>query len=103
MTDAVLCFMYYILASLSSVLFVRLKHSASVTNNITVPAGVWMAPRATGEKPPPLYGHTFTKVDRCRAVVFGGIPQDLKHCGTYVLDMNRWVRKCVWLCGCHVC
>ena len=56
-----------------------------------------MAPRATGEKPPPLYGHTFTKVDRCRAVVFGGIPQDLKHCGTYVLDMNHWVRKCMWL------
>ena len=52
--------------------------------------GVWVAQPTTGEKPPPLSGHTFTKIDHKRAVAFGGSTGSRVN-DTYVLDMETWV------------
>ena len=74
----------------------RLTHFCSVT----VPAGVWAVQRMTGESPPPLSFPTFTKIDHHRAVVFGGyryVQGDIYLNGTYVLDMETWVWKCMCL------
>ena len=74
----------------------RLTHFCSVT----VPAGVWAVQRTTGESPPPLSWHTFTKIDHHRAVVFGGyryLQGDIYLNDTYVLDMETWVWKCMCL------
>lgn len=59
----------------------------------SVLTGVWSAQPTTGEKPPPLCDHTFTKIDQHRAVVFGGW-SGRNRCDiddTYVLDMETWV------------
>ena len=62
---------------------------------ITLPAGVWSAQPTTGEKPPPLESHSFTKIDQHRAVVFGGFTGNKETNDTYVLDMETWVWRCV--------
>ena len=61
--------------------------------------GVWSTPPTTGEKPPPLAWHTFTKIDHHRAVVFGGDDRSTIHNDAYVLDMETWVWKCM-ICMC---
>ena len=53
--------------------------------------------RTTGESPPPLAAHTFTKIDHHRAVVFGGYTGSIRENGTYVLDMETWVCRCMCL------
>ena len=72
---------------------------------VTAPAGVWSVHPTTGEKPPPLADHTFTKIDHHRAVVFGGWTGSCKLNDTYVLDMETWVRMCivhtVWIKNSH--
>ena len=65
----------------------RLTHFCSVT----VPAGVWTQQVSTGDRPPPLAWHTFTKIDHHRAVVFGGSTGKSYTNDTYVLDMEKWV------------
>ena len=60
------------------------------------PTEVWAAQPTTGEKPPPLDDHTFTKIDNHRAVVFGGYTGSSRVNDTYVLDMETWV----WMCAC---
>jgi len=72
----------------------RLTHFYSVT----VAAGVWAVQRTTGESPPPLSLHTFTKIDHHRAVVFGGYPLGSRLNDTFVLDMETWV--CMMVCIC---
>ena len=72
----------------------RLTHFCSVT----VPAGVWAVQRTTGESPPPLALHTFTKIDHHRAVVFGGYNGNSRENKAYVLDMETWVWRCMCLC-----
>lgn len=57
----------------------------------TVPSDEWSAPSTTGDKPPPLSRHTFTKIDKHRAVVFAGYDGKKKHNDTFVLDMEKWV------------
>ena len=71
----------------------RLTHFCSAT----VPAGVWAVQRTTGESPPPLSHHTFTKIDHHRAVVFGGYTGSSYLNDTYVLDMETWVWRCICL------
>ena len=74
----------------------RLTHFCSVT----VPAGVWAVQTTTGESPPPLSRHTFTKIDHHRAVVFGGYTGSSYLSwlnDTYVLDMETWVCRCMCL------
>ena len=70
----------------------RLTHFCSVT----VPAGVWAVQTTNGESPPPLAGHTLTKIDHHRAVVFGGYTGSYSN-DTYVLDMETWVCRCMCL------
>ena len=70
----------------------RLTHCYSVT----VPAGVWAVQMTTGESPPALSWHTFTKIDHHRAVVFGGSSGSFTN-ETYVLDMETWVWQCMCL------
>ena len=56
--------------------------------------------RTTGESPPPLSHHTFTRIDHHRAVVFGGLAESSREddtYGTYVLDMETWVCRCMCL------
>ena len=69
----------------------RLTHFCSVT----VLAGVWAVQPTTGDKPPPLCGHTFTKIDHRRAVVFGGDTGSLTN-DSYVLDTETWVWRCMF-------
>ena len=65
--------------------------------SVTVPAGVWAIQRTTGESPPPLCFHTFTKIDHHRAVVFGGYTGSSRENDAYVLDMETWVCRCMCL------
>jgi len=58
-------------------------------------ADTWSNQPTTGEKPPPLASLSFTKVDHHRAVLFGGYTGSYKVNDAYVLDMEKWVRKCV--------
>ena len=54
-------------------------------------AGEWSCPTETGTKPPPLTWFTFTKVDKRRAVVYGGRTGE-ELCGdAYVLELDKWV------------
>ena len=55
--------------------------------------GEWLSPPTTGEAPPPLSSHTFTKIDHHRAVVFGGNSGTQRFNDAYVLDMETWVWK----------
>ena len=56
-------------------------------------AGEWSSPTETGTKPPPLAWFTFTKVDKRRAVVYGGHTEG-EVCGdAYVLELDKWVRE----------
>ena len=64
--------------------------------SVTVPTGVWAVQMTTGESPPPLYYHTFTKIDHNRVVVFGGFAGSSSN-DTYVLDMETWVWRCMCL------
>ena len=59
-----------------------------------VAADEWSVQPTTGEKPPQLASHTFTKVDHHRAVVFGGHTGSSVINDAYVLDMKTWVRMC---------
>ena len=74
----------------------NLPHGAVVHSNlhvfcsVTFPAEAWAVQPTTGERPPPLGAHTFTKIDHHRAVVFGGVTWTLAN-DTYVLDMETWV------------
>jgi len=55
--------------------------------------GTWSSPKTSGSAPPPCAGHSFTRVDLYRAVLFGGEQLDkllLNH--VYILDMKSWVR-----------
>ena len=46
----------------------------------------------TGTTPPPLEGFSFTKVDRRRAVVYGGTTRGIQALGdAYVLELDMWV------------
>ena len=66
---------------------------------------MWSVPHTTGEKPPPMARHTFTKVDHRRAVVFGGSLGGGKTNDTYVLDMETWVWRLLGadICTCAYC
>ena len=59
--------------------------------SVTVPAGEWSAQSTTGEAPPPIFGHTFTKISPSKAALFGGDNGRHKVNDTYVLDMETWV------------
>ena len=61
-----------------------------VTLCVSFLTDTWTAQNTTGDKPPPLGGHTFTRITENKAVVFGGYSSDL-HNDTYVLDMDTWV------------
>ena len=54
-------------------------------------AEVWTAQPTSGEKPPPLDGHSFIKIDHHKAVVFGGFTGKGYLDNTYILDMETWV------------
>lgn len=70
---------------------------------LMLPPDTWSDQPATGEKPPPVSSHTFTKIDHHRAVVFGGFTGRSELDDTYVLDMETWV-CCQVYCGyTHVC
>ena len=71
----------------------RLTHFCSVT----VPAEVWDIQKTSGESPPPLFNHTFTRIDHHRAVVFGGCAGSSWENDTYVLDMKTWVIYLIFL------
>ena len=71
----------------------RLTHFCSVT----VPAEVWDIQKTSGESPPPLFNHTFTRIDHHRAVVFGGCAGSSWENYTYVLDMKTWVIYLIFL------
>ena len=54
--------------------------------------GEWSSPAVTGTKPPPLTRFSFTKVDSRRAVVYGGLMENLLQSGdAYVLELDKWV------------
>ena len=57
---------------------------------------MWSLQSTTGEQPPPLAWHTFTKIDHHRAVVFAGFTGKSMNNDTFVLDMETWVRMCMW-------
>lgn len=52
---------------------------------------MWSHQPTTGEQPPPVTLHTFTKIDNHRAVVFGGYAGKSRLNDTYVLDTETWV------------
>ena len=52
---------------------------------------MWYSQPTVGNKPPPMSGHTFTKIDHHRAVVFGGWTGGDRINDAYVLDMDTWV------------
>ena len=55
-------------------------------------SGKWSSPAVTGTKPPPLSCFSFTKVDRRRAVVFGGMTDGPKAAGdAYILELDNLV------------
>ena len=54
-------------------------------------AGEWSCPTETGTKPPPLTWFTFTKVDKRRAVVYGGYTGEGLCGDAYVLELDKWV------------
>ena len=63
------------------------------------PIDTWSDQPATGDKPPPVSSHTFTKLDHHRAVVFGGFTGKSELNDVYILDMETWVCIEVY-CGC---
>ena len=69
---------------------------------ITVSTDEWSAQPTTGEKPPPLSHHTFTKIDHSRAVVFGGLTRNSRLNDSYILDMETWVWKLWCMCTCII-
>lgn len=61
---------------------------------VIVSAGMWTVQLTTGEKPPPVEDHTFTKIDHHRAVVCGGHTETGGSLNdAYILDMNKWVGR----------
>ncbi len=52
---------------------------------------VWSSPSCTGEGPPPLSGHTFTKIDLLRAVVYGGRTEIVYLTAMFILNIQTWV------------
>ena len=76
------------------------KHDfhALVTLSISFPTDMWTAQATTGERPPLLVGHTLTKCDHNRAILFGARAEGNYRNDTYALDMDTWVRyiyKCI--------
>lgn len=61
--------------------------------------GVWLAQPTTGDRPPAMADHTFTKIDNTRAVVFGGSTWWKPLNDVYILDMDAWVCV-VCVCSC---
>lgn len=58
---------------------------------VSTTAGVWKLQPTSGTCPPPLANHTFTKIDKYRAVAFGGYTGSCRSNDAYVLDMKIWV------------
>ena len=51
----------------------------------------WSSQATNGEVPPPMDGHTFTKINNHSAVVFGGYSESRNSNDAYLLDMQNWV------------
>ena len=52
----------------------------------------WSSPAVTGTKPPALSNFSFTRVDRRRAVVYGGITNGPEAAGdAYVFELDNLV------------
>lgn len=61
---------------------------------------VWSVPHCSGEGPPPLWGHTFTRIDLLRAVVYGGnVGLGNYLAAMFILNIQTWVCEQVvgWL------
>lgn len=57
-------------------------------------AGVWSSPVATGKRPPPCSGFSFTLIDNRRAVMFAGYHPELGQTNdTYTIDLQSMVCK----------
>ena len=56
-----------------------------------VSAGTWSCPATTGDKPPPCYRFTLTKLDDSRVVMFGGGTGSGHINDVYMLDVRQWV------------
>ena len=61
------------------------------SSSFTLFSGEWSAQSTTGEAPPPMSDHTFTKISRNRAVVFGGESGGCRFNDAYLLDLETWV------------
>ena len=52
---------------------------------------MWISPETTGSRPPPCAGFTFTQVDSCRVVIFGGRRREGQMNEIHILNMENWV------------
>ena len=82
------------LLSTASVLFsIHLRygyrHAYSVLLSLCV--GIWEKMATSGSRPPKLSGHTFTKIDRSKVVLFGGQTEGKCISDVYILSLDSWV------------
>lgn len=73
-----------------TVLF-RLSTFSSTCFSLLSP-GTWCSPQSTGSRPPPCSGCSLTRVDKDRAVLFGGMWLDrLVPNHIHILNLQSWV------------
>ena len=61
--------------------------------DVSSPSGTWSSSPASGTRPPPCAGFSFTMIDDHHAVLFGGshAPEGKKSNDVYVVDLSRMV------------
>ena len=57
--------------------------------------GIWEKMATSGTKPPKLSGHTFTKIERSKVVLFGGQTEGKCISDAYILSLDSWVGSCM--------
>ena len=62
--------------------------------------GIWEKLVTTGNRPPPLNGHTWTKIDASKAMLFGGQKDDGSCINdVYILSVDTRVGASLYKCS----
>ena len=59
----------------------------------TNPAALWRELECSGSRPPPLGDFTFNKIDKTRALLYGGRVERTTFSSVYILDIAETVRE----------
>ena len=58
---------------------------------VNIMIGKWSVPECTGTAPPPCAAFSFNKIDRQRALLFGGRQREARVNELHILNMDHWV------------